>query len=146
MLKFRTTIQDQLPIKFSKDKLAGILLPIPTPFSSHGDLDLQSLRTNLNNWNRTGISGYVVLGSTGERAHLDEREYLQVIEAARTEVDSQRAFIVGAGQHSTIKTIAEVKAAAKAGAEAVLVLTPHYYRPAMSQDVLLDYYRSVADA
>jgi len=33
--------------------------------------------------NTTGISGYVLLGSTGERVHLDEREYLEVIEAAR---------------------------------------------------------------
>ncbi|HLE62280.1 MAG TPA: dihydrodipicolinate synthase family protein [Pyrinomonadaceae bacterium] len=123
-----------------------MLIPFTTPFFSNGELDLQSLKANLNNWNKTGIKGYVALGSTGERVNLDEREYLEVIEAARAEVPEQRTFIVGAGQQSTLKTIAEIKLAAAAGADAVLVLTPHYYRPAITQEVLLDYYRAVADA
>lgn len=109
-------------------------------------MDLQSLRANLRSWNQTGVKGYVALGSTGERAHLDEREYLEVIEAARAEVPVKYCFIVGAGQQSTVKTIAEIKRAAAAGADAVLVLTPHYYRPSITQEVLLDYYRTVADA
>ncbi|HEY6119433.1 MAG TPA: dihydrodipicolinate synthase family protein [Pyrinomonadaceae bacterium] len=126
--------------------MRGILLPFTTPFSASGDLDVPRLRANIRLWNKSGISGYVAVGSTGERAHLDEREYLQVIEAARSEVSSESRFIVGAGQHSTRKTIAEIKAAEMAGADAVLVLTPHYYRPAITQDVLLDHYRAVADA
>jgi 4-hydroxy-2-oxoglutarate aldolase len=56
------------------------------------------------------------------------------------------AFIVGAGQQSTRTTIAEIKRAAKAGAEAVLVITPHYYRAAITQASLVNHYRAVADA
>ena len=74
-----------------------------------------------------------MLGSTGERVNLDEREYLQVIETARAAVPETMTFIVGAGQQSTRGTIAEIERAAKAGAEAVLVITPHYYRPAITQ-------------
>jgi len=128
------------------DNLRGILLPFTTPFSEAGDLDLQALRSNLNRWNKTGIIGYAAVGSTGERAHLDEREYIQLIEAARAEVPADLLFIVGAGQHSTRNTVAEIRQAAAAGADAVLVLTPHYYRPAMTQEVLLDHYLAVAEA
>jgi 4-hydroxy-2-oxoglutarate aldolase len=87
-----------------------------------------------------------VLGSTGERVNLDEREYLQVIETARAAVPETMTFIVGAGQQSTRGTIAEIERAAKAGAEAVLVITPHYYRPAITQQALIEHYTAVADA
>ena len=67
-------------------KLDGILLPVTTPFLANEEVDTQGLATNLGRWNNTGIIGYVVLGSTGERANLDETEYLQVIETARRAV------------------------------------------------------------
>ena len=87
-----------------------------------------------------------MLGSTGERVHLDEREYQQVVEAARTEVSSDSAFIVGAGQQSTLKTIEEIRVAVRSGADAVLVITPYFYRSAITQDTLLNFYLTVADA
>ena len=113
--------------------LSGVLLPITTPFMANEDVDIAALKANINRWNTTGIAGYVVLGSTGERVNLDEREYLQVIETTRAAVPETMTFIVGAGQQSTRGTIAEIERAAKAGAEAVLVITPHYYRPAITQ-------------
>src|SRR5947199_3615432 len=121
--------------------LSGLLLPITTPFANNGDLDGNSLVKNLTAWNETGISGYVILGSTGERVNLDEREYLQVIETARRAVPDSMTFIVGAGQQSTRTTIEEIKRAAKVGAKAVLVITPHYYKSAITQDALANHYR-----
>src|SRR5688572_469893 len=126
--------------------LSGLLLPITTPFTPIEDIDVTGLKANINRWNTTGISGYVVLGSTGERVNLDEREYLQVIEATRAAVPETMTFIVGVGQQSTRGTIAEIGRAAKAGAEAVLVITPHYYRPAITQQSLIEHYSAVADA
>ena len=126
--------------------LSGLLLPITTPFTPNEDIDVTGLKANLNRWNATAISGYVVLGSTGERVNLDEREYLQVIETARASIPETLTFIVGAGQQSTRGTIAEIKRAAEKGAEAVLVITPHYYRPAITQQVLIEHYTAVADA
>ncbi len=117
-----------------------------TPFSKDGAVDLASLRSNLDGWNQTGISGYVLLGSTGERVHLDESEYLRVIEDARARVSTDAAFIAGAGQQSTIGTIKEIAKAAAAGADAVLVITPNYYRSAITQDALVSFYTAVADA
>jgi 4-hydroxy-2-oxoglutarate aldolase len=126
--------------------LQGILLPDTTPFDTDGSIAYSDLRANLEAWNKTGIRGHVLLGSTGERVHLDDREYLQVIETARAAVPSDLAFIVGAGQQSTTGTINEIKRAAQSGADAVLVITPYFYRVAITQDTLISYYTAVADA
>jgi 4-hydroxy-2-oxoglutarate aldolase len=107
---------------------------------------LRALAANLDKWSSTNIAGYVFLGSTGERVHLDEAEYLRTIERAREHVSADRAFIVGAGQQSTFGTIKEIARAAAAGADAVLVITPSYYRSAITQDTLISYYKAVADA
>lgn len=127
-------------------KLRGILLPLPTPFTDSGEVNDRALCANIEKWNATGIAGHAVLGSTGERVNLDEREYLHVIEVARAAVPDELAFIAGAGQQSTRATIAEVNQAAAAGADAVLVITPFFYRPAITQAALVDHYRAVADA
>jgi len=127
------------------DRLDGILLPATTPFTNNGELDITSLQQNLSQWLATGISGIVLMGSTGERVHLDEREYLTAIEVARRQVSSDYAFIVGAGQQSVRGTIAEISKAARVGADTVLVITPSFYRPAMTQEVLFSYYQAVAD-
>ena len=126
--------------------LAGILLPFTTPFQENEDLDLEGLRSNVRHWNKTGIAGYVALGSTGERVNLSEREALSVVNAARAEVPSELTFIVGAGQQSTRQTINEVNNVAAAGADAVLVITPNFYRPAINATSLIKHYRTVADA
>ncbi len=126
--------------------LNGVLLPLTTPFGSDENLDLQGLTANIQRWTQTGIQGFVVLGSTGERVNLDEREYLQAIEATRRATPETLTFIVGAGQQSTRGTIHEARVAADAGAQAVLVITPNYYRSAITQDALVDHYRAIADA
>jgi len=127
------------------ENLRKVLLPITTPFRSEL-VDHDALRANLDRWASAGIGGYVVLGSTGERVHLDEREYLDTVETARAAVAQSSTFIVGAGQQSTRGTINEIKKAAAAGADAVLVITPNYYRSAITQATLVTYYTAVADA
>jgi len=142
-------INDRSEAALSAADLRGIFLPIPTPFDETGELDLTGLRANITKWNATGIAGYVMLGSTGERVHLNEREYLEVIAAARDEVEraADLKFIVGAGQQSTRETINETKRVAAAGAvDAFLIITPHFYRPSITQSALFDHYQSVADA
>jgi 4-hydroxy-2-oxoglutarate aldolase len=124
--------------------LAGILLPTTTPFDDNLQISPPDITSNIQAWRAHGVIGFVVLGSTGERVHLDEREYLEVIEVSRAATDS--VLIAGAGQQSTINTIIEIKNAARAGADAVLVITPYFYRPAMTQETLVNYYTAVADA
>jgi 4-hydroxy-2-oxoglutarate aldolase len=126
--------------------LNGILLPVTTTFTANEDLDAEGFIANFKTWSKTGVTGYVVLGSTGERVHLDEREYLQVIETARQAVAEEFAFLAGAGQQSTRGTIREIERAARAGAEAALVITPYFYHSAITQDALVKHYTTVADA
>ncbi|HEX8163365.1 MAG TPA: dihydrodipicolinate synthase family protein [Pyrinomonadaceae bacterium] len=126
-------------------RLGGVMLPFPTPFDARGELDLAALRANLSRWNAAGVAGYVALGSTGERVHLDGAESLRVVEAAREVVPRELAFVVGVGQQSTRETIVEARRAASAGADALLVITPHFYRAAMTQDALAAHYERVAD-
>lgn len=126
--------------------LHGILLPTTTPFDADGQINSTAIAANLRAWSVTGIVGFVVLGSTGERVHLDEREYLQTIETSREAVGSDLSFIAGAGQQSTVGTINEIRKAAAVGADAVLVITPNYYRSAITQETLAGFYTDVADA
>ncbi len=125
--------------------LRGILLPTTTPFDADGEISANAISSNIKDWTAKGVIGFVVLGSTGERVHLDEREYLETIEISRAATGSDSAFIVGAGQQSTIGTIREIKNAARAGADAVLVITPFFYRPAITQETLISFYTAVAD-
>src|SRR5215470_2221153 len=126
------------------DDLKGILLPTTTPFDINGRISTADITSNIKTWSARGVIGFVVLGSTGERVHLDEREYLETIEISRAAAASDSVFIVGAGQQSTINTIREIKNAARAGADAVLVITPSFYRPAITQDTLINFYTAVA--
>ncbi len=129
------------------EQLRGVLLPLTTPFTSDtAEIDFDALRFNLHRWLQTSISGVVLLGSTGERVHVDQREYLELINRSREIVPRDRLFIVGAGQQSTHGSIKEIQRAADAGADAVLVITPSFYRSAMTQSALLTHYGAIADA
>jgi 4-hydroxy-2-oxoglutarate aldolase len=145
-LKHTPTTSISSVASLSREILRGILLPFPTPFNQNGEVESRALCSNIEKWNGTGISGYVALGSTGERVHLNEDEYLQIIEMARPNVPGHLAFIVGAGQQSARASIDEVRRVAESGADAVLVITPHFYRAEMTQDALVNHYMAVADA
>lgn len=127
-------------------KLEGVFPPITTPFSNDGDVDLAGLRHNLTRWMRTGLSGVLVLGSNGEAPLLDEDEADRVVATSREKVPHDRLLLVGTGRQSTRATIAATGRAARLGADAVLVLTPSYFKNQMTSEAFLRHYRAVADA
>ena len=126
--------------------LDGILPPVATPFTPGGDLDLAALSENATRLMRTGLRGLVVLGSNGEAPFIERDELPRITEAARAAVPSDRLLIVGTGAQSTRQTMDSTRAAAEAGADAVLVLTPSAFKPQLTADVLIAHYRAVADA
>lgn len=109
-------------------------------------MDQRALSHNIEKWNRTGIAGYVALGSTGERVHMNDRECLEVIGTTREALDDRLTLIAGAGQQSVRATIDEVGSFANASVDAVLVITPNFYRAEMTQAALKRFYERVADA
>jgi len=125
--------------------LRGVFPPVPTPFGEDGGIAYDRLAENLERWNRTDLSGYVVVGSTGECATLTEREKLQVWEVARKHITSDKRFIAGTGCESTRETIALTRQAASIGSDAALVVTPWYYKGAMKSRELVAHYTAVAD-
>jgi 4-hydroxy-2-oxoglutarate aldolase len=125
--------------------LQGIFPPITTPFKDD-ELDVDGLKANIARWMKTGLSGILVLGSNGEGPMLDPEEAYRAALAAREAVPPGRTFIVGAGEESTHATIAAVRRAASAGADAVLVRTPSYFKSQLTSDVFIRHFTAVADA
>jgi 4-hydroxy-2-oxoglutarate aldolase len=126
--------------------LSGVFPPIPTPFDSQGEVDERALVENLERWNRYDLAGYVVLGSNGEVVYLSDAEKLRILEVARGAIPADKLLIAGTGCESTRQTIALSQGAAEAGADAVLVLTPHYYGGKMTPDNLAHHFWALADA
>jgi 4-hydroxy-2-oxoglutarate aldolase len=126
-------------------RLEGIFPPLVTPFHPDGALDLASFESNLESYAAEDLAGYLVLGSNGEAASLDEDEKLSLVRAARRHA-AERTLLVGTGLESTRATIAFTRKVADAGADAALVLTPHYYKSQMTADALRCHYEAVADA
>jgi 4-hydroxy-2-oxoglutarate aldolase len=127
-------------------RFAGTFTPIATPFRADDTLDEAALRTNVAYWMKTPLTGLVVLGSNGEAAQLDDTEADRVIDIVREAVPRDRPLIAGTGRESTRATIAATRRAARADVDAVLVRTPSFFKSQMNTDVLVGFYRDVADA
>ena len=126
--------------------LRGILAPVVSPFDGRGDVDLDGFASNVRAHVSAGACGIVVTGSTGEAALLDDAERNALVSRARRELPDGCTLLAGTGAESTRATIARSRAAADRGADAVLVVAPHYYGEAMTPDALLSHYHQVADA
>jgi 4-hydroxy-2-oxoglutarate aldolase len=126
--------------------LKGVLPPIPTPFREDGEVAYDKLAENLERWNRTDLSGYLVTGSNGEFAALTEHEKMRIWEVARKHIPTQKRFLAGTGCETTRETVAMTKQAASAGADAALVVTPWYNKGAMKSRELVAHFTAVADA
>jgi len=124
--------------------LAGIFPPITTPFDERGEVLYDALARNLARWQAYDLAGYVVLGSNGEAAYLTGQEKRRVLERARSSIPSHKLMIAGTGCESTRATVALTADAAQIGADAALVITPHFFP--LNADRLLGYYHAVADA
>lgn len=126
--------------------LAGVFPPVPTTFDEQGDLHLNGYQKNIRALCDAGVDGVVLLGSNGEYVYLSESEKLEVIRAGLEALPAGKRGLVGTGCESTRATIKLTEEAARLGADAVLVIHPNYYKPAMTKKVLLEHYRAVADA
>jgi 4-hydroxy-2-oxoglutarate aldolase len=124
----------------------GVFIPVPTPYRGEA-VATDRLKDNLARWNQTGLAGYVTLGSTGEFPLLSEAERDAVLVASREAIPRDKAFIAGTGANSTLQTIRQTKRAAEIGADAAIVITPHYFTKAFSQPAAqVRHYLAVAEA
>jgi 4-hydroxy-2-oxoglutarate aldolase len=127
-------------------QLQGIFGPVISAFHAGSeDLDLAGFAANIRAHLAEGLSGVVVAGSTGEAALLSEAERGALVATAREHTPAGKLVIAGCGAESTRLTVARAQQAKECGADAVLVVAPHYYANAMTEDVLRAHYRRVAD-
>ncbi len=125
-------------------KLSGVITAIVTPFNENGKVDIAALKKFVQFQLENDISGIVPCGSTGEAMTLDTDEYELVIKTVVTEVKKKIPVIAGAGSNDTVRAIAFSKIAKKAGADALLHVSPYYNKPTPSG--LLAHYKSIANA
>jgi 4-hydroxy-2-oxoglutarate aldolase len=127
-------------------RIEGILAALTTPFAADGSIALDRFGENLARYNRTQLSGYVVVGSTGESVLLGIEEIERIWGAARECAAPGKLLIAGTGVESTAETIARTRRAAELGYDAVLVKTPHYFKPLLTAAALERHYLAIADA
>jgi 4-hydroxy-tetrahydrodipicolinate synthase len=128
-------------------RLTGVFTALITPFTDAGEVDESALRRLVRRQIEGGVAGLVPCGTTGEAVTLDEGEHERVVaivaEEARRSPGAMRV-IAGCGSNDTRKSSKLARKCGKAGADALLVVTPYYNKP--TPKGLIEHFRAVADA
>lgn len=124
-------------------KFHGSIVAIVTPFKK-GRIDKKSLIRLVEFQIENGTNGILPCGTTGESPTLNHKEHAEVIEIVVKAVAKRVPVIAGTGSNSTTEAIAMTRHAAKAGADAALVVTPYYNKP--TQKGLYLHFKAVADS
>jgi len=120
----------------------GSFTALVTPFKN-GGLDEPAFR-DLVDWQiAEGTDGLVPVGTTGESPTLSHEEHHQVVEWCVDQAKGRVPVIAGAGSNSTAEAVALAKHAEKAGANAVLIVTPYYNKP--TQEGMYVHFKAVND-
>ena len=120
----------------------GSIVAIFTPFKN-GNLDEDCYISLIHHHLKNGTSGLVPAGTTGESPTLNHEEHERVIELCVKESKGKIPVIAGTGSNSTAEAISLTKHAEKVGANAALVVTPYYNKPA--QEGLYQHFKAIND-
>ncbi|TLD36953.1 hypothetical protein E2P81_ATG02735 [Venturia nashicola] len=128
----------------------GIYSPVMTFFNPETeDVDIPACRKHVVRLCEAGLVGIVVMGSNGEAVHLSTQEKILITKETRAALDeanfSHIPVIVGASENSIRGTIDLCKTLYEAGAEYTLLVPPSYYRTAIDEDAIYEYFTAVAD-
>jgi len=123
--------------------ITGSLTALVTPFKG-GRIDEEGLRALIAWQIESGSHGFVPVGTTGESPTLSHDEHKRVIEICIDAVKGRVPVIAGAGSNNTAEAIDLAIHAEKAGAQALLVVTPYYNKP--TQEGMYQHFKAVNDA
>ncbi len=127
----------------AKTKFRGSFTALVTPFKN-GAIDEKAFR-DLVDWQiAEGTNGLVPVGTTGESPTLSHDEHKKVVEWCVDQTKGRVPVIAGAGSNSTAEAIDFSRHAEKAGADAVLIVTPYYNKP--TQEGLYQHFKAINDA
>jgi 4-hydroxy-tetrahydrodipicolinate synthase len=137
-------MRDKTINKFRTDpnSFKGCWTALVTPFKKNGALDLEALKKLLERQISAHVSGVVLCGSTGEAATLSQEEFIQVLGEGVRYCRGRIPVMAGVASNDTAKAAALAVQAQKAGADALLVLSPYYNKP--TQEGLYQHFKAVA--
>jgi len=122
-----------------------VIPALVTPFTDDGKkVDEERLRRLISHLMGLGVTGLVPCGTTGEFQNISEQERRHVVEIAIDEANGRIPVIAGTGASGTDLAIEKTKHAKDAGADAVVIVTPYYHKPANRG--LYEHYRKIAEA
>jgi 4-hydroxy-tetrahydrodipicolinate synthase len=122
--------------------LTGYIADLPTPFEKDTELDLDAFAALCERQIDAGASAIIVAETAGEAPTLTTAERLRLIRCAINTVQGRARIIAGAGSNSTDRAIELTRQAERAGADAVLSVTPYYNKP--MQEGMVAHFRAVA--
>ena len=120
----------------------GSIVALITPFKNN-KIDEDRYASLIHYHISNGTNGLVPAGTTGESPTLDHDEHKKVIEIAVKESNGKIPVIAGTGSNSTSEAIELSQHAEKAGANALLIVTPYYNKP--TQEGLYQHYKTIND-
>jgi len=126
-------------------RMAGVFVPISTPFAEDESVRFSALGYNMERYAASGVLGYLALGSNGENRSLTEDEKYQVLDCIVRCKGKDQVVMAGATYDAQRDTEHFLKRAADIGADFGLVLSPGYFRKLMTEEVLFRYFSTVAD-
>src|SRR5258705_1046581 len=127
----------------AKTKFRGSFTALVTPFKN-GSLDEAAFRSLVDWQIAEGTHGLVPVGTTGESPTVSHDEHKRVVEWCVDEAKGRVPVIAGAGSNSTKEAIELSQHAEKAGASAVLIVTPYYNKP--TQEGMYQHFKAINDA
>lgn len=124
--------------------ITGSIVALVTPMNPDGSVDWAALERLLDMHLAAGTAAIGAVGTTGESATLSVPEHCEVIKYCVDYMAGRIPILAGTGANATWEAIELTRAAAAAGAEACLLVTPYYNRP--TQRGLYEHFKAVAEA
>ena len=128
-----------------RTKLNGVFPPCVTVFNKEQHLDPVKIRENIEWYNKTGIRGFMPLGSNGEFRSLTDDESIELVSLYTEHRAEDKVIIAGAGRESLSASLDFIDRLADLGVDFASVLPPHYFAAAMNDSTLYTYYSQLAD-
>lgn len=126
-------------------RLKGIFTPLTTPYENE-HISPEKLRENIEKYNDFDLSGYLVLGSTGESVFLSDMESEELVKTAKKAAASDKTIIAGTAKESTQLTLDFTNRIAERGADTALIRTPSYMKSLMDEEALRRHFLTIADS
>src|ERR687883_32670 len=120
---------DAVPTSASGQPFGRVLTAMVTPFTSSGELDLDSAAKLAHQLVERGCDGLVLNGTTGESPTTTDAEKADLVRVVVEAVGDRARIVAGAGTYDTAHSVTLARQAAQAGAHGLLVVTPYYSRP-----------------